>query len=379
MFAIGWANCWSKSSARFLINHGIFNWLIPFQQANGAALNLPHDWSIELPFTEKAAATTLGGALPGGIGWYQKSFLLPLTSKGKRYFIEFDGIYRNAEVWINGHALGKRPNGYISFQYDLTDYLIYGDKPNKVLVKADNSAQPNSRWYTGSGIYRNVRLVSTSNIAVGYEGSFATTLKVDKQMATVQLALTINSKESSAEKLTVFSVLFDQANIPVAQQSTEANIQNGTNLLQQSFQVKQPALWSTNHPNLYHIQTSIYKGNLLMDDYTTVIGIRDFHFDAAKGFFLNGQSLKIKGVCLHHDLGALGSAMNVAALKRQLRILQEMGTNAIRTAHNPLQENCWTSVIKWVSWSWTRLLICGRRRKTNLIIIVILHNGINAI
>jgi beta-galactosidase len=298
-------------------------------------LNLPHDWSIELPFTEKAAATTLGGALPGGIGWYQKSFLLPLTSKGKRYFIEFDGIYRNAEVWINGHALGKRPNGYISFQYDLTDYLIYGDKPNKVLVKADNSAQPNSRWYTGSGIYRNVRLVSTSNIAVGYEGSFVTTPKVDKQMATVQLALTINSKESSAEKLTVFSVLFDQANIPVAQQSTEANIQNGTNLLQQSFQVKQPALWSTNHPNLYHIQTSIYKGNLLMDDYTTVIGIRDFHFDAAKGFFLNGQSLKIKGVCLHHDLGALGSAMNVAALKRQLRILQEMGTNAIRTAHNP--------------------------------------------
>jgi beta-galactosidase len=298
-------------------------------------VNLPHDWSIELPFTEKAAATTLGGALPGGIGWYQKSFQLPITSKGKRFYIEFDGIYRNAEVWINGHALGKRPNGYISFQYELTDHLFFGDKPNQVLVKADNSAQPNSRWYTGSGIYRNVRLVSTGNIAVGYEGSFVTTPKVDKEMAIVQLALTVNSQEQLTEKLTVFSVLFDQANIPVAQQATEVNIQNGSNQLKQSFQVKQPALWSTEHPNLYHIQTSIYKGNLLMDDYTTVLGIRDFHFDAAKGFFLNGKSLKIKGVCMHHDLGALGAAMNVAALKRQLRILQEMGANAIRTAHNP--------------------------------------------
>lgn len=298
-------------------------------------VNLPHDWSIELPFTENAPATTLGGALPGGIGWYQKTFPLPNTSKGKRIYIEFDGIYRNSEVWINGHSLGKRPNGYISFQYELTDYLVFGEKLNKILVKADNAAQPNSRWYTGSGIYRNVRLVTTNAIAVGYEGSFVTTPQVDSKMATVQLSLTINAQESNAEKLIVFSVVFDPANRPVSEQSTELTPQKGSNQIQQKFQVRQPALWSTATPNLYHIQTSVYKGNLMLDHYETVMGIRSFYFDAAKGFFLNGQPLKIKGVCLHHDLGALGAAMNVSALKRQLRILQEMGANAIRTAHNP--------------------------------------------
>ncbi len=299
------------------------------------SINLPHDWSIELPFSEKAPATTLGGALPGGIGWYQKTFHLPNTSKGKRIYIEFDGIYRNSEVWINGHLLGKRPNGYISFQYELTDHLVFGEKLNKILVKADNSAQPNSRWYTGSGIYRNVRLVTTDPIAVGYEGSFVTTPMVDSKLASVQLSLDIQSHAFTSEKITVFSVLFDQGNRPVSEQSTELTVQKGANQIQQNFQVKQPSLWSIQTPNLYHIKTSVYQGNNLLDHYETVFGIRKFHFDAAQGFYLNDQPLKIKGVCLHHDLGALGAAVNVSALRRQLRILREMGANAIRTAHNP--------------------------------------------
>ena len=148
-------------------------------------LNLPHDWSIEGEFSEKHPAGTGGGALPGGLGWYRKTFTLPATAKGKLLFIEFDGVYRNSEVWINGHYLGKRPYGYSTFEYELTPHLIYGAKPNVIAVKVDNSKQPNSRWYSGSGIYRNVWLTTLDPVHVEHWGTYVTTPEVTNQSATV--------------------------------------------------------------------------------------------------------------------------------------------------------------------------------------------------
>lgn len=298
-------------------------------------LDLPHDWSIEGSFSKEHPATEQGGALPGGVGYYRKKFSLPLSAVNKRVRILFDGVYRNSEVWINGHLLGKRPNGYISFSYDLTGHLFFGDKSNEIVVRVDNSQQPNSRWYSGSGIYRDVRLLITEPIAVAAEGSCVTTPRVSTQNATVHLLTTIEKHSTGNESLLVESVIFTAEKRQVARQLSTIVLKETVQGVEQSFEVKDPRLWSTDRPYLYTIVTTIRKKGQVLDTYTTPFGIRYFSFDATKGFSLNGKNMKVLGVCMHHDLGALGAAVNTAAMARQLRILKEMGCNAIRTAHNP--------------------------------------------
>ncbi len=304
-------------------------------QANDAAwrtLNLPHDWSIELPFDSTSPTGNGGGALRGGMGWYRKTFTLPKSDEGKQIFIDFDGVYRNSEVWINGHSLGLRPNGYISFEYDLTPYLKLNEEKNVLVVKVDNSQQPNSRWYSGSGIYRNVWLVKTDPAHIAQWGTFVTTPVVTKGEAAVM----IKTKTAVAEgytQLKLFTRVIDANGKLLAQVTSPVNSAGGE--IGQTFKVSQPRLWSVSDPYLYKAVSQIKSGTQVMDEYTTTFGIRTFYFDVAKGFFLNGKPLKIVGVCNHHDLGALGTAFNTRAAERQLEILKGMGCNGLRTSHNP--------------------------------------------
>lgn len=299
-------------------------------------LSLPHDWSIESDFSKDYPATTQGGALPGGVGWYRKTFTLPALANNKNVSIEFDGIYKNSEVWINGHYLGKRPNGYVCFSYDLTPYLLSSPQKNVIAVRVDNSLQPDSRWYTGSGIYRNVKLVITNKISIGYLGTFISTEKVSGTSATVRIQLSIDIPLDSKDKLIVSTSIYAKGGKLVANRREQLPVSQYTPFTSiQQFVIKQPLLWSINNPDLYKAVTTVYQNNIAVDDYTTFFGIRYFEFDSHKGFSLNGKQLKIHGVCMHHDLGALGAAFNINAARRQLKILKEMGCNAIRFSHNP--------------------------------------------
>nr|WP_314896268.1 beta-galactosidase GalB [uncultured Flavobacterium sp.] len=298
-------------------------------------LNLPHDWSIEGKFDEKSPAGYGGGALNGGLGWYQKTFKVDTANKTKTTSIIFDGVYRNSEVWINGHYLGKRPNGYIGFQYDLSPYLNYGDKNNEILVKVDNSKQPNSRWYSGSGIFRNVWLETTDKLHVEQWGTYITTPKVTAKSASVHLETTIKNQYTASKNATILTTILknDTKVTSVTQNITIAA--NANQVLNQDILVNNPVLWSVEKPELYTSVTTISIDNQIIDQYKTNFGIRSFKFDVNKGFILNGKQVKIKGVCMHHDLGPLGSAINTRAIKRQLEILKNMGVNGIRTSHNP--------------------------------------------
>jgi beta-galactosidase len=298
-------------------------------------LKLPHDWSIEGDFNENNPATYNGGALPGGIGWYKKTFKVKESDQQKEFYIDFDGVYMNSEVWINDHYLGKRPNGYIGFRYNLTPYLHFGEKENEIKVKVDNSQQPNSRWYSGSGIYRNVWLVKTDKLHINNWGTYVTTPIVNKDSATINIETSIiNNYKGAKDVLLKTIVLFN--NEKITENSNHLNIKNKNELtFSEELKINSPKLWSIENPQLYTILSEIYIDNQLVDAYKTPIGIRSFKFDLDKGFLLNNKSVKIKGVCNHHDLGALGTAINTRALERRLEILKEMGVNGIRTTHNP--------------------------------------------
>jgi len=298
-------------------------------------LDLPHDWSIEGEFNAQNPATPGGGALPGGIAWYRKSFKIPSVAS-KRFFIDFDGIYRNSEVWINGHYLGKRPNGYISFRYDLTPYLKYGKTENVIAVRVDNSKQPNSRWYSGSGIYRNVWLITVNDIHVDHWGTFVTTSEITTESATVMVTSKIKNSSQESVSLEIKTLLYDTQSTLVASASASLELTAGAEGESSSkLLVTQPKLWAVTSPNLYKAVTQVYHKGQLTDEYQTTLGIRFFNFDAEKGFSLNGKPMKIFGVCNHHDLGALGAAINTRAMERQLELLKKMGCNGIRTSHNP--------------------------------------------
>jgi beta-galactosidase len=298
-------------------------------------LNVPHDWSIEGKFDEKSPAGYGGGSLNGGLGWYKKTFKVAAEDSTKITSITFDGVYRNSEVWINGHYLGKRPNGYIGFQYDMSPYLNYGDKNNEIIVKVDNSKQPNSRWYSGSGIFRNVWIETTDKLHVAPWGTYVTTPKVTAEKAAVAFETTIQNQNTASKKATVTTIIYKEDNKVT---SVTQNITIGaktTQTIKQKAEVETPILWSVEKPELYTAVTEISLDDKIVDQYKTKFGIRDFKFDLNKGFILNGKQVKIKGVCLHHDLGPLGAAINTRAIERQLEIMKEMGVNGIRTSHNP--------------------------------------------
>jgi beta-galactosidase len=299
-------------------------------------LDLPHDWSIEGEFSENAPSGTGGGALPGGLGWYRKTFTVPLTSKGKEIFIEFDGVYRNSEVWINDHYLGKRPYGYITFAYDLTPHLIYGGGRNVIAVKVDNSQQPNSRWYSGSGIYRNVWLTTLDPVHVEQWGTYVTTPEVNNQSATVLIKTKVNNGSKSSAPVNLTTIIQDASGREVARALVKQVAGKDSHAeVSQTLKVSSPMLWSDERPYVYKIVSQLQQGARVVDRYETPLGIRRFVFDVNKGFILNGKPVKIRGVCDHHDLGSLGAAVNTRAIERQLEMLKAMGVNGLRTSHNP--------------------------------------------
>ncbi|MFG6685732.1 sugar-binding domain-containing protein [Mariniflexile sp. HNIBRBA6329] len=309
---------------------------LEYQDSDWRKLNLPHDWSIEGEFSEEHPTKPEGGALPAGVGWYRKTFTISEEWVDKSVSVEFDGVYRNSEVWINGRYLGKRPNGYISFAYDLTDYLNFGEQENVIAVKVDNSQQPNSRWYTGSGIYRNVRLVASEKLHVAHWGTYVTTPKVTEEKALVNYEVTIQNNSRLIKKFKLETKIYDANDREVGKATTLEKLYPNKTLVKVSdIEISNPKLWSLEDPYMYRIVTRIYEDSELVDNYTTKTGIRYFDFDAEKGFSLNGVPTKILGVCLHHDNGALGAVANHAAIKRKLTIMKDMGVNAVRTAHNP--------------------------------------------
>lgn len=306
-----------------------------YDDSKWRTLDLPHDWSIEADFSLSNPATPGGGALPGGVGWYRKEFAVEKSDTDKKIYIDFDGVYWNSKVWVNGQLLGERPNGYISFRYDLTPYLRFGEK-NVIAVRVDNSQQPNSRWYSGSGIYRNVWLVKTNPVHVSQWGTYVTTPTVSKENAEINIVTCVDNTKTIGQDAEIISILINAEGREFAKTSSTIHLEaNGKTETGQTIKIDNPVLWSVDNPYLYTIKTQIKQNGTIVDDYETPLGIRYFTFDADKGFFLNGEHLKIKGVCNHHDLGCLGAAVNTRAIERQLEILKQMGCNGIRTSHNP--------------------------------------------
>ena len=299
-------------------------------------LNLPHDWSIEGQFDEHNPAGTGGGALPGGLGWYRKTFTVPASAKEKLVFIDFDGVYRNSEVWINGHYLGKRPYGYSSFEYELTPFLNFGSRKNLIAVKVDNSQQPNSRWYSGSGIYRNVWLTTIDKLHVDHWGTYVTTPTVSEQSADVAIVTKVRNDSPNPAPVSLANIIYD-ANGHEVMRVVRKNVfaQTLQAEVSQTMTVPHPSLWSDERPYLYKVVSELEQNGRIVDRYETPLGIRSFVFDIDRGFLLNGKPVKIRGTCNHHDLGALGAAINPRALERQLEMLKAMGSNGLRTSHNP--------------------------------------------
>ena len=278
-----------------------------YHDTHWRALNLPHDWAVEGDFLCSNPSGAGGGALPGGIGWYRKTFNLQ-KKQGERYFIEFDGVYMNARVYINGKEVGYRPYGYSSFEYDITPYLIAGR--NVVAVRVDNSDQPNSRWYSGCGIYRHVWFTKTADVHVKHWGVHVVANPDGRISVTADV-------ESQGKAYKVRNQVFDAQGRAVG------------------LKVRRPHLWSVDDPYIYKVRTQVLVGGKVVDEVWTNTGFRSFRFDAKTGFWLNGKNMKLNGVCEHHDFGCLGAVVNEDAMHRKLVRLKEMGVNAIRSSHNP--------------------------------------------
>jgi beta-galactosidase len=309
-----------------------------FDDAQWKPVTLPHDWSIAGPVKEDAPSRAAGGFFPTGVAWYRHSLTLPQLDPAKRTFIAFDGIMANSDVYCNGELLGHRPYGYVSFNYDLTRHLHAGE--NIIAVRVDDSQQPASRWYTGAGINRHVRLITTSAVHIAPWGSFVTTPTVSAQSATVHVRTTItNDSAASANIRLSISVrtpgdgTLSGSFITLPKPLTLAA--GATANLEADATIADPDRWDLNHPALYKVVATILENGKPIDDEVVPFGIREFHFDPDQGFFLNGVHHKIYGVALHTDAGALGTAVPLAAWQRRLIALRALGVNAIRTAHNP--------------------------------------------
>jgi beta-galactosidase len=307
-----------------------------FSDSAWTSLTVPHDWSPALGFDKNSPGGGDSGFMDGGVGWYRKSFTLDSSYAGKRILIEFDGVYMNSQVWINGTSLGTWPYGYTTFQYDLTQYVKTDGSNNVVAVRIDNK-QPNSRWYTGSGIYRNVWLTALSPVHVTFNGGFITTPTVSTTSATVSAAAEIENLGTSSASVKVKASVYDPSGTLVDSITSAASdvAANGKATVTQSITVSNPKLWSIELPTLYQAKIELLVGDQTVDTYTVPIGLRWTKFDPNTGFYLNDKPVKIWGNCMHHDLGALGSAVNSRAIERQVQILKGMGSNGIRTSHNP--------------------------------------------
>lgn len=321
-----------------------------FNDSSWEDVIVPHDWAIDKPFDmridmqsvqvledgDKAPKMRTGrtGALPAfGIGYYRTYIDSNENMKGKRISIEFDGAMSLSKVYLNGKYVGEWPYGYSSFAFDVTDLWNYEGK-NILAVRLENKPE-SSRWYPGAGIYRNVRLVVTDPVSVSHWGTFVTTPKVSSKLVSVNIKTSVDNKTDADVNVTLESLLINADGKLVKKVSSTKKIKGDKYIFEQAMTVKSPVLWEIENPYMYSMVTNVYVDSRKTDTYVTPIGLRSIKFDKDKGFFLNDKNVKIKGVCLHHDLGPLGAAVNYRAIERQLQIMQEMGCNAIRTAHNP--------------------------------------------
>ena len=295
-------------------------------------IDLPHDWSVRGQLSPTLASCT--GYLPGGIGWYRKVLNIPKEKENEKVYLYFEGVYNRSEVFINGQSLGKRPNGYISFMYDATPYVKYGEE-NTIAVRVDHSLSADSRWYTGSGIYRNVWVVYANPVHFSQWGVYAYPSR-NKNQHTLNIEFDIDNSTYSGQTLTVINELYDKDNKIVAKSSKKLKAEASKTIsYTDALKVKNPALWSLDNPNLYQLKTTLWLDGKKIDESKFNTGFRYFTFDPNKGFALNDKWMKVKGVCLHHDAGVLGSAVYKDVWKRRLLNLKEVGVNAIRTSHNP--------------------------------------------
>jgi beta-galactosidase len=309
-----------------------------FDDSAWRPVDVPHDWSIEGPFDEKNATGGAGGFLPAGVGWYRKHFALPAGPAGQHVFIEFDGVMANSDVWINGYHLGKRPYGYVSFEYDLTGHLKLGDeKANVLAVRADNLGQPASRWYTGAGIYRHVRLAVEEPVHAEHWSTFVTTPRVSAAEATVRVESRMVNQSEQARSVRLQIRILDTHGRAVGSAETAPQTVAAGNSADYAAEitVKNPDRWDIGHGALYRAEVKVVDGGTSPAIVAVVFGIREFHFDADTGFWINGRNLKIKGAAMHHDGGAVGAAVPLRVWERRLELLRQIGVNAIRTAHNP--------------------------------------------
>jgi beta-galactosidase len=312
-------------------------------------VTVPHDWAIPGPFDmnndaqtvmviedgEKVARTRYGrtGGLPHvGTGWYRKALNFPMSWSNKKISIEFDGAMSNAKVYFNEKFIGEWPYGYSSFQFDLTEHIRWGDK-NILAVRLENKSNA-SRWYPGAGIYRNVRLVVTEPVHIAHWGTYITTPEIQNGVGLVNIQTTIEGHGNNHDEYELISEIIDPYNRKVGEVVNSFTAEK-VSLIQQQLNITNPVLWSLENPALYRLKSIIRHKGTITDMFETIFGFRYFEFTADNGFFLNGKNMKIQGVCLHHDLGPLGAAVNKSAIKRQLSLLKEMGCNAIRTSHNP--------------------------------------------
>lgn len=321
-----------------------------FDDVSWERVRVPHDWAINRPFDmridmqsvqvledgDKVPEMRTGrtGALPAfGIGYYRTQIPSDASMAGKMVRVEFDGAMSLSKVYLNGAYIGEWPYGYSSFAFDLSGKWNYGGT-NTLVVRLENKPE-SSRWYSGAGLYRQVRLVVTDPVSVGHWGTFVTTPEVTERRGRVHVATRIENGTGSSRKVRLESIVLDKQGKSVEKKSAEKTVDGESALFEQDLMVSRPLLWSIETPHLYRLISNVYVDGKLTDSYETPFGFRTIRFDKDKGFFLNGKSVKLKGVCLHHDLGPLGAAVNVRAMKRQLEMMQEMGCNAIRTSHNP--------------------------------------------
>jgi beta-galactosidase len=306
-----------------------------YNDSSWRLLDVPHDWSIEGPFSPDNPSRGSGGFATTGIGWYRRAFALDAAAKDRRIAVEFDGVYENCTVWLNGHEIGVQRYGYSSFQFDLTPHVRFGGD-NVLAVRVDNSRQPNCRWYSGSGIYRHVRLINADPLHVAHWGTWVTTPEVTEDVASVRVRTTVRNDYGSTTgcriKTTVLGPDGNSAGEELARFELSASANHE---FDQSVKVASPKLWSPESPQLYRVRTQLMKGDTLVDEYETPFGIRTAEFNKDRGFLLNGEPVTMKGVCLHHDGGSVGAAVPVRVWERRLEILRSIGCNAIRTAHNP--------------------------------------------
>jgi beta-galactosidase len=302
------------------------------------SVTLPHDWSIAGPFDENNPAGGAGAFLPAGVGWYRKEFALPKTAADRCVSIEFDGVMANSDVWINGHLLGHRPNGYVSFVYDMTPYLLPIGQTNMLAVRADNSQQPASRWYAGAGIYRHVLVKLAGPIHIVPWSTFISTPEVSEKQALVRVRATVTNQSASSRNVLFSMTISEEHGRHLLSTNFAPQIVPAGGSVELSLEttLSQPHLWDIGHPALY--RATIYNPTInpsFSDSETVTFGLREFHFDPATGFWLNGRNFKLNGVCLHGDGSCFGAAVPLSVWERRLAALRELGANAIRTAHNP--------------------------------------------